>query len=506
MKKKSSFNFTLIGACLVSAVITGAVVYLSVPYWSRLSETQENPAEEGLAGGHGHEEAGHEEGEETVVKLPKEMWEAAKLKVQPAARQTINVQTWATGKLTLNEDRSANIFSITEGRADEVPAKLGDRVKAGQTLAIIDSREVGTAKLELYQARLQEKFATQANDFAQLIKTNALQLIDSLDQQDSPEQIEKKLGDKPIGKYREQLLGAYTMLVQARADYDRIQSVAETGAIAGKQLIQVEANLNTAKASFNAILEQLRFAVPQDALQAEQTLQEAGQAVEVAKAKLEILGYSEKQLTDIQPDQKSGHLSHYEVVAPFAGTIIAKNVVMAERVGTDTEMFRLADLSTVWVQADIYQKDLPAIARLGDTMTFRAPTAQDGSLHTHTATIFYRGDVLDPGTRTMRLQAVAENKDGHLKPGMFVEIEIPSQDSQDILAIPGSAVLEVDDQKVVFVQEGETEFRKVAVVTGTTSNGVVEVRQGLKVGDKVVTSGAFALKSEMMKGEISHGH
>lgn len=228
--------------------------------------------------------------------------------------------------------------------------------------------------------------------------------------------------------------------------------------------------------------------------------------MEVAKAKLEILGYSEKQLEDVKPDKKTGHLSHYNVIAPFAGTIIAKNVVMAERVGIDTEMFRLADLSTVWVQADIYQKDLPAIARLGDTMTFRAPTAQDGSLHTHTAKIFYRGDVLDPRTRTMRLQAVAENKDGHLKPGMFVEIEIPSQDSQDILAIPGSAVLEVDAQKVVFVQESEIEFCKVAVVTGITTNGVVEVRQGLKVGDKVVTSGVFALKSEMMKGEISHGH
>lgn len=504
MKKKFRLNWTLIGACLASAILAGATVYFSVLYWSSASDAKENTAEESHGG---EDEHGHEEGgEEAVVKLPKEMWEASKLKVEPATRQTINVQTWATGKITLNEDRSANIYSITEGLAHEVPAKLGERVPEGQILAIIDSREVGSAKLELYQARLQEKFAKQANDFAQQVKTNALQLIDSLDQQASAEQIEKKLGDKPIGKYREQLLGAYVTLVQAQADYGRIEPIARTGAIAGKQLIEAEANLNAAKASFNAVLEQLRFAVPQDALQAEQTLQQAGQAVEVATAKLEILGYSEEQLEDVQPDKRTGHLSHYEVVAPFAGTIIAKNVVMAERVGTDTEMFRLADLSTVWVQADIYQKDLPAIAQLGDTMTFRAPTAEDGSLHTHTAKIFYRGEVLDPETRTMRLQAIAENMDGHLKPGMFVEIEIPSLDSQNILAIPESAIIEVEDQKVVFVQEGETDFRKVAVVTGTTSNGFVEVRQGLKVGDKVVTSGAFALKSEMMKGEISHGH
>ncbi len=506
MTKKSTFNITLIGACLASAAIAGGIVYFSVPYWS--SESAAKQESQDGENDHGHEEGEEheEEREEAVIELPKEMWEAAKLKVQPVARQTITMQTWATGKISLNEGRSANIYSITEGRAHEVPVNLGDGVEEGQALAIIDSREVGTAKLELYQARLQEKFAKQANDFAQRVKTNALQLIDALDRQASAEQIEKTLGDKPIGKYREQLLGAYTTLVQAQTDYDRIAPIAKTGAIAGKQVIEAEANLNAAKASFNAVLEQLRFAVPQDALEAEQALQQAGQSVEVAKAKLNILGYSDEQLQDIQPDEKSGHLSHYEVVAPFAGTIIAKNVVLAERVGTDTEMFRLADLSTVWVQADIYQKDLPAIAQLGDTLTFRAPTARDGSLHTHTAKIFYRGDVLDPDTRTLRLLAVAENEDRHLKPGMYVEIEIPSQDSQNILAIPESAIQEVEDTKVVFVQQSETEFRKVAVVTGVMSGGIVEIREGLKVGDPVVTSGGFALKSELMKGEIGHGH
>jgi cobalt-zinc-cadmium efflux system membrane fusion protein len=509
MNKKASPTWTLIGACLASAALAGGAVYFSVPYWSSASVAQgQDSAGEGDGHGHeGEEEEGHEEeGEEVVVTLPKEMWEASKLNVEPVTRQTVNIQTWATGKLTLNEDRSANIYSITEGRAHEVSVNLGDRVDEGQTLAIIDSREVGTAKLELYQARLQQKFAKQANDFAQRVKTNALQLIEALDRNASAEEIEKTLGDRPIGKYREQLLGAYTALVQAQTDFDRIEPIANTGAIAGKQLIEARANLNTAKASFNAVLEQLRFAVPQDALEAEQAVQQAQQAVEVAKAKLNILGYEDAELEDIQPDQKAGHISHYEVVAPFAGSIIAKNVVLAERVGTDTEMFRLADLSTVWVQADIYQKDLPAIAQLGDTLTFRAPTASDGSLHTHTAKIFYRGDVLDPDTRTLRLQAVAGNEDRHLKPGMFVEIEIPSQDSQNILAIPESAIQEVEDKKVVFVQQSETEFRKVPVVTGTLSDGIIEIRQGLKVGDKVVTSGGFALKSELMKGEIGHGH
>ena len=508
MKKKASLNWTLIGACLASALLAGGAVYFSRPYWSdgTAAEAQGIAGDDGPGQEAGEEEGHGEEGEKATVTLPQEMWDASKLEVKPVARQTVNLQTWATGKITLNEDRSANIHSITEGRAHSVPVNLGDRVEEGQTLAVIDSREVGTAKLELYQARLQEKFAKQANDFAQEVKTNALQLIEALDRNASVEEIEKTLGDKPIGNYREQLLGAYTALVRAQADFDRIEPIANTGAIAGKQLIEATANLNAAKATFNAVLEQLRFAVPQDALETEQAVQQAEQAVEVAKAKLNILGYEDAELEDIGLDKKGGHLSHYEVVAPFAGTIIGKNVVLAERVGTDTEMFRLADLSTVWVQADIYQKDLPAIAQLGETLTFRAPTASDGSLHTHTAKIFYRGDILDPATRMLRLQAIADNDDRHLKPGMFVEIEIPSQDSQDILAIPESAIQEIGGQKMVFVQQSETEFRKVPVVTGTASDGIVEIREGLKVGDQVVTSGGFALKSELMKGEIGHGH
>ena len=167
MKKNASPNWTLIGACLASALLAGGAVYFSVPYRSSGSVAKEQDAA-GEGDGHGHEggeEESHEgEGEEAVVSLPKEMWEASKLEVKPVTRQTVNIQTWATGKLTLNEDRSANIYSITEGRAHEVPVKLGDRVDEGQTLAIIDSREVGTAKLELYQARLQQKFAKQANE------------------------------------------------------------------------------------------------------------------------------------------------------------------------------------------------------------------------------------------------------------------------------------------------------------------------------------------------------
>ena len=508
MKKKFSQSLTLVGSCLASAVVAGAAVYFISPYWSGGTAFNSVPAavDGHVEGEHGDDEHSENDVEERVVSLPKSMWETAKLEVEPVERQSITGQTWATGKIMLNEDRTAHIYSITEGRAHRVLVSLGDEVKEGQVLALIDSREVGTAKLELYQARLQIDFAKQANEFAQRVKQNALQLIDSLSQGASPEQIEETLSDKPIGKYREQLLGAYADFIEAQRNYERLKPIADSGVVAGKRLIEAEANYNATKATFDAVLEQLRFSVPQDALDANQALLKATQSVAVAKAKLEILGYSDEELKEIEPDPKDGHLSHFEVVAPFSGTIIAKNVVLAERVGTDTEMFQLSDLSTVWIQADIYQKDLPSISQLGDSLQFRAPRIDDGSIHKHTADIFYRGDVLDPDTRTLRLRAVAENNDRHLKPGMFVEIEIPQEETEEVVTVAAEAVQEIDGQQMIFVQESETTFRAVPVVVGERNRGIVTIRSGVKPGDQVATSGAFSLKSEMMKGEIGHGH
>ncbi len=478
---------------LLSAFVGGGIVF------AILSQQQViNVADDGAT------EATEESvaGDENIVNLPKPMWESAKLKVGLAQTKMMAVSTWATGKVVLNEDRVAHIYSITEGVAYQVPVNLGQRVEKGQILAVIDSREVGSAKLELYQARLQEEFAKQANDFAQKVKKNANELLDALEANKTVEGINEMLGDRPIGKYREQLLTAYAELIRARLDYERLEPVAASGAVAGKQLIEVEAKFQAAEATYKAVVEQLRFSIPQDALQTEQALQQARQAVDVAMAKLSILGYFEKDLQDLKPLDPEECISHFVVRAPFAGTIIAKNVVLAERVGTDTEMFRLADLSTVWVQADIYQKDLPNIELLGDTIQFRAVSGSSAADHTHEAKIFYRGDVVDADTRTLLLRAVTDNPDNHLKPGMFVEINLPSNVSTKVIAVPTTAVQEVKGEQTVFVKVGETKFRKVPVVVGPIVDDMIAIEEGLKAGDNVVTSGAFVLKSELMKDEI----
>ncbi len=435
-----------------------------------------------------------EEAKSMTITLSKEKWDVAGLRVAPVKRGTMSGVAWVTGKLSLNEDRLAHIYSLVEGRVNAVLVQFGEDVKQGQALAVIDSKEVGAAKLALFKNRLDAEFAKVNDEWRQKINTNTQELIKALEKGAPITQIDDLFGDKPMGDYRQQMLVAYASLHKSKADYERLQSVG-VSVVAGKQLITAKANFESDQATFLALQEQLKFTAWQQSLLSEQKLKQAEQAVAVSESQLYILGYRRKDLSTIDLNSENESISHYEIRAPFNGVVIGKNVVVAERVGTNTQMFQVADLSTLWVQADIYQKDLPKLKLLGETLHFRTPNSD----HEHTAKIFYTGDILDPATRTVRLQATVENPERLLKPGMFVEVGLPGAALVDVITTPASALQEIEGKDVVFVQTGSEEFEKREVTVGARSGDVVQISSGLQADDKVVVAGGFALKSELMK-------
>ena len=117
-------------------------MYFLLLYWPGDVPIESSTAITNDHGEEGHAESGRgDDADERSVLLPKEMQDAAKLKVETVTRRSITGETWATGKIMLNEDRTAHIYSITEGRVHKVLVGLGDRVKEGQVLAVIDSRK-----------------------------------------------------------------------------------------------------------------------------------------------------------------------------------------------------------------------------------------------------------------------------------------------------------------------------------------------------------------------------
>jgi cobalt-zinc-cadmium efflux system membrane fusion protein len=121
---------------------------------------------------------------------------------------------------------------------------------------------------------------------------------------------------------------------------------------------------------------------------------------------------------------------------------------------------------------------------------------------TFSGRITYISDVLDPASRTAKVRAEVPNRDGRLKLQMFVSMQVPTGDTRPTIVIPSTAIQEIDEQPVVFVQTGDDTFEKRVVKVGAAQREMVPVMEGIKAGERVVTTGAFMLKSKLKASSI----
>ena len=182
---------------------------------------------------------------------------------------------------------------------------------------------------------------------------------------------------------------------------------------------------------------------------------------------------------------------------PFAGIVIEAHAAAGESVSAESELFRIADLSQVWVQAEVYEKDLGRI-RVGQTASITVDTYPNREFR---GRISYISDILDPQTRTAKVRCEVSNSDGSLKVEMFATVRLPTTFSVDAMVVPAEAIQQIEGADVVFVRAGETTFERRTVTVGRTIQGTAEVLSGLKAGEAVVTKGAFHLKS-MVLGDL----
>ncbi|MCS6804852.1 MAG: efflux RND transporter periplasmic adaptor subunit [Acidobacteriota bacterium] len=196
--------------------------------------------------------------------------------------------------------------------------------------------------------------------------------------------------------------------------------------------------------------------------------------------------------------------SHSVLRAPFDGVVIKYDVAEGEVVNTDRELLTIADLSTVWVQADVYEKDIASVHKGQDVKIVM--DAYPGE--TFIGTITYVSDVLDPKTRTAKVRCEVRNLQARLKLDMFATIHIPTPIGREAVMIPTSAVQQIDNQSVVFVRLNDTQFQRREVQLGAQSDGWVEVKSGVKAGEAVVTQGSFYVKSALLREQIGgeEGH
>jgi cobalt-zinc-cadmium efflux system membrane fusion protein len=213
---------------------------------------------------------------------------------------------------------------------------------------------------------------------------------------------------------------------------------------------------------------------------------------------LRLLGMDDKQIKSLERTQTIR--SQVPIVAPFAGRVIARDLTKGELVETTHKLFAVADLSTVWVVANVSEKDVSYVQRAtvvpNQSVEVRVTAYPDNVFQ---GTVSYVGDVLDTATRTMQVRLSLENSKGLLKPEMFATIRVSSEPASDVLVVPETAVQNDQNRSFVFVQQEAGVFEARTVRVGDRNGTFAEVLEGVGEGEMIVKEGAFILKSELLK-------
>ena len=236
-------------------------------------------------------------------------------------------------------------------------------------------------------------------------------------------------------------------------------------------------------------------------LNVQQKLAEARIAHQAAEQKLHALGLEDTYLAQLSDDPEN--IGRYELKAPFAGTVTDKHVVIGEVLSENTQAFVVADLSTVWVELNVYLKDLARI-REGQAVLVRVGQGiPDGK-----GEIGYISPAIDEGTRTAMARVELDNTTGVWRPGMLVSAWVSEEEMEVSVAVPKTAIQEIEEKTCVFV-ETEEGFVPQPVILGRSDETHTEIVGGLKTGDRVVTESSLYVKSALLSAQLGghqHGH
>jgi cobalt-zinc-cadmium efflux system membrane fusion protein len=313
------------------------------------------------------------------------------------------------GQVDFDEQRITRIGATVTGRVTELQATLGQQVSVGQTLAVLNSTELGAAQLAWMKARAQ----------AQLNERNV----------------------------------------------ERAQQLFAADVIGSAELQRRESELAISRAEQRAAADQLR-----------------------------VLGVSPKALDKLSGTGAINSMS--PVVATMAGTVVERRVTQGQVVQPSEVMFSVADLSRVWVVAEVPEQQA-ALVRPGQNVLVDIPALAQRL----TAKLIFISDTVNPVTRTVTVRSELDNADRRLKPAMLATVLIEARPTPR-LVVPGSAVVREDNKDYVFIETAPSEYRLTEVRLGAAIGSVRPVTGGVAEGTRIVTEGAFHLNNERKRKEL----
>lgn len=268
----------------------------------------------------------------------------------------------------------------------------------------------------------------------------------------------------------------------------------------------VEANYIKAKSDFEyAKIEYARqrdaysqnLGTKRDLSDFEQKYRTALANLKAAEKVLQSYNLSASRLNEFIRDTSSDNItaSGITVTSPIAGTIIMQDIVNGESIDPSKELFHIINTNTLWVDINIYDKDLDKVGA-GQNAEVNVDAFPDDNFE---GKVSFVNKIFNDNTRTVTARVNIDNPQGKLIPLMYANAKVFTEKANDVLSVPAVSVVKEDSLSYVFVQKDKNNFEKTEVKTGIEGDQFIEIISGVEQGANIVTDGIFYLKSAMMK-------
>ncbi|MFS0514159.1 efflux RND transporter periplasmic adaptor subunit [Nostoc sp. UIC 10607] len=424
----------------------------------------------------GHGDEFHQESETTPatssIQVDAETAKRLGIKVEPVKSQRLAVGIKTTGQIETLPSKQVEVTTpIAGAKVVELLVEPGALVKQGQPVAILSSPDL----VEL-RVNSQEKLAQGQADLQQALA-------------------DLKLAQQNRDRYQQittaEIAQAQSQVAFSQEKYDKDQQLVAEGALPRRNALESQTQLAQAKADL------AKANSRREVIEAENQLKRAQASVDVAKSRI-TLSNSTYETRLQQLGIRGNAKGLVTVTSPIFGKVADREVTLGQTFeDAGGKLMTIVNDNQVFATANIYEKDLDKV-KAGQQVRVKVASVPN---RTFTGRIAVINSVVTGETQVVPVKAEINNPGGVLKPGMFADLEVlTNQSSSAILAIKSAAVVEANNKKVVYIQNGNA-YQPVEVTLGQTSGDMVEVKTGLFEGDLIVTQRAPQLYAQSLRGD-----
>ena len=457
------------------------------------------------------------------------------LKIEPAVAGEGWDMVVVNGKVSVPSDKLVRVSPRIDGKIVAAYGKPGDSVRQGPILAVISSIDLAEARSGYRQA-LARLHAAQKNleQELEIVRLGAHSIRPVEEAKSNSLEAQGNLSDakSELAQAKSELSKSESELAQCKARLERVKELYSDKIVSRQDLETAEAefkrdsaSVDSAKSKVNqaeARIEKAKSAA--DIAKQYQSREERvykgrvldARAVqsakaEVASSKIEVQAAADRiRVLGANPNGSGETIA---VTSPIYGRIVSRNINIGETASPSDALFTVANLSSVWVEAEVYEKDLAKIRR-GQAAEISVSSYPDRVFNGKVDSI---GDILSSDSRTAKVRCVVANSQGLLKGEMFAQVSLMTAKRGSTVLIPKQAVLDDAGKKIVFtpcmecpedIKAGTNAcgaYDKFEIVTGSVHGNQIEVLKGIEPGTNVVTVGQYQLKTALGSGQLEAG-